>query len=59
MSRLRRKLSFVELSGMIETSSPGGYRLTLPDDHEESRGVHSQYGKVAPAGSGQARASKH
>ncbi|WP_232512613.1 DNA-binding response regulator [Novosphingobium sp. PP1Y] len=59
MSRLRRKLSFVELSGMIETSSPGGYRLTLPDDHEESRGAHSQYGKVAPAGSGQPRASKH
>jgi DNA-binding response OmpR family regulator len=27
MSRLRRKLSFVGLSGIIETSSPGGYRL--------------------------------
>lgn len=30
MSRLRRKLSFVELSGIISTASNGGYRLNLP-----------------------------
>lgn len=30
MSRLRRKLAFVGLAGVIETSSNGGYRLILP-----------------------------
>ncbi|WP_395328273.1 winged helix-turn-helix domain-containing protein [Novosphingobium sp. BL-8H] len=30
MSRLRRKLAFVGLAGVIETSSNGGYRLVLP-----------------------------
>lgn len=32
MSRLRRKLAFVGLAGIIETSPTGGYRLHMPDD---------------------------
>lgn len=32
MSRLRRKLSFVGLDGIIETASPGGYRLVAPKE---------------------------
>ena len=40
MSRLRRKLAFVGLAGIIETSPTGGYRLRLP---EEPRAV----GRVA------------
>ncbi|WP_054439912.1 MULTISPECIES: winged helix-turn-helix domain-containing protein [Novosphingobium] len=31
MSRLRRKLAFVGLAGVIETSPSGGYRLRVPD----------------------------
>ncbi len=30
MSRLRRKLAFVGLAGVIETSTNGGYRLSMP-----------------------------
>ncbi|WP_395391272.1 winged helix-turn-helix domain-containing protein [Novosphingobium sp. BL-8A] len=30
MSRLRRKLTFVGLAGVIETSANGGYRLAMP-----------------------------
>ncbi|MFK4875021.1 winged helix-turn-helix domain-containing protein [Novosphingobium sp. ZW T3_23] len=32
MSRLRRKLAFVGLAGVIETSPTGGYRLRMPDE---------------------------
>jgi DNA-binding response OmpR family regulator len=32
MSRLRRKLAFVGLDGMIETATSGGYRLATPND---------------------------
>ena len=32
MSRLRRKLAFVGLAGIIETSPTGGYRLHMPDE---------------------------
>lgn len=38
MSRLRRKLGFADLKGVIETVSEGegGYRLRIPDDHDGS-----------------------
>ena len=38
MSRLRRKLSFGGLKGVIETASEGGYCLRVPEEERDSAG---------------------
>lgn len=48
MSRLRRKLSFVGLENIIETASPGGYRLTVPE--EPAQELPEVYGPVIATG---------
>ncbi|PNU05966.1 transcriptional regulator [Novosphingobium guangzhouense] len=37
MSRLRRKLSFVGMAGIIETAAAGGYCLLSPDEYDPQK----------------------
>lgn len=56
MSRLRRKLGFVDLSNLIATASAGGYCLALPPEQlqEDARDFASTPRNPAPAASQQA-----
>lgn len=49
MSRLRRKLSFAGLAGMIETSSRGGYRLRVLPGRQDKPSGPSQHRTIAPS----------